>query len=89
MLDPDVVPERRLELRKILGHRIFQRELSFLGELQDGDGRELLRDGCDIEEGVAVDGHFRVDVGDAVAFVKDDLVALHHEDGRTGLVGGE
>ena len=89
MLDLDVLPERRFELRKVLGNRIFQRQLPFFGKLQDGHGRELLGNRGDVEERVAVDRHLGIDVGDAVALVEDDVVALHYEDGCPRLVGGE
>ena len=86
MLDPDVLPEGCLELRKVFGHRVFQRQFPFLGQLQDGNGCELLRHRGDVEERVAVDGHFRVEVSDAVALVKDDVVALQDQDGCARLV---
>ena len=89
MLDLDVFPEIGFELRKVLGDRIFQRKLPFFSQLQDGYGRELLGNRGDIEESVAVDGLFRVDVRDAISFVEKDIVTAHDEDSGAGFIGRE
>ena len=88
VLDPDLFPEGLRE-REILGHSVFQRKLALFNQLQDRHGRELFGDRSNVEERVSVDGRLGIDIGDAVALVEDDVVALHDQHRRSRLIGGE
>jgi hypothetical protein len=48
-----------------------------LGEHQDGDGRELLRDRAQPQDVLGLQGHAQLEVGHAVCLAEDDLAVPH------------
>jgi hypothetical protein len=70
---------------------LVERQFAGVAELQDGQGREALRDGSETEDGVRIDGHLRLEVTNAVALRPDQLAVdhqAHREAGEHRLLRG-
>ena len=86
MLYLDAFPKVLLKLRVIFVDRVLKRDFAFLRQLQYGSCRKLFGNRGNVKKRVAVDRLFRVDVGNAVSFVKDDIVTLHDKHGGSGFL---
>lgn len=75
----------------VSGNVIVKRELAAIGELQDGDSGEWQHGADNVIDGFVLRRRFETEVGKAVAFVEQDGVAAHHEDGGADdvLVGDD
>ncbi len=60
-------------LRQDLGDLLVEPQLALLGELEDGDGGELLGDRADPEDHVGLDRHSQLDAGEPAALGAAEL----------------